>query len=186
MHQCHWNYHEGRLIICPLSFYIFLKYEPFWSVSGMLDAHSADALVEMKSFFFLFIRPEQSIFWFGLSVFLLSSTFSDGSHTDCSDNTVSSSWGGQTPSDVAYKFQSCFQIYFLSCFLADIPLMPVSRFGHQIYNQHVGQFPYKLATFAVMTHLLDLQRSKWNASKVCVVFLHPRLLQQSSLGAKLP
>jgi len=42
-------------VIYLLSYSIFLQYVPFHSVFGMLDAPSADVLVEMKSFHFQFI-----------------------------------------------------------------------------------------------------------------------------------
>lgn len=105
----------------PISYSVFLQYVPLCSVFDILNS-PADVILKMKYFPFQFIRLKQSLFCFGLRL-LLPSTISDSSYTDCSGKIVSSSWGGQILSDVVYKFQGSFQIYFLSCFLTDIPLI---------------------------------------------------------------
>lgn len=127
------------------------------SVFGMLNSHRTDVLLEMKSFPFQFIRLRQSFFCFGLRL-LLPSMFL---------MALRLQWQNcQQFIREANPFRCCVQVSRLfsdllpSLFPCRYPFDPQSRFGHQIDNQHVGQFSYKLATFTVMTSLLDLQRSK--------------------------
>lgn len=129
---------------------------PLHSVFDMLNSHRADVFVEMKSFPFQFIRFRQSLFCFGLRL-LLSSTTSDGrlQWQNCQQFIR-----GPNPFRCCVQVSGLFSDLLPFLFPCRYPFDPQSRFGHQIHNQHVGQFSYKLATFTVMTSLLDLQRSK--------------------------
>lgn len=103
---------------------------PLHSDFGMPNAHSADVLVEMKSFNFssLHLGKLSSVLVLDFCLppmFLITVTQTAVTKLSAVRK------GTKILSDVVFKFQSCFQIYFLSCFLADIPLKALSRFRHQ-------------------------------------------------------